>query len=142
VDTAAGLSEGEVERRRRESGPNLIPTRELVSDARLIARQFASLVVALLSVATAVSFVFGGWRQATAVVVVLVINAAIGYCNEQRAVRSMDALRALGGRNARVRRAGRSDVGARDRRDRRRGMGADSWVQLCAPDCRADLDRC
>ena len=110
VDPAAGLSEGEVERRRRQFGPNLIPTRKPVSDARLIARQFASPVVALLSMATAVSFVFGEWRQATAVVIVLLINAAIGYGTERRAVRSLDALRALGGRNARVRRGGRAQL--------------------------------
>ena len=58
----------------------------------------------------AVSFSFGEWQQAIAIAVVLLINAAIGYGTERRAVRSIEALRALGGRSARVRRDGRSAV--------------------------------
>jgi magnesium-transporting ATPase (P-type) len=69
--------------------------------ATLVVRQFVSPVVALLTAAMTVSFVFGEWQQAIAIVVVLLVKAAIGYDTERRAVRSMEALRALGGRNAR-----------------------------------------
>ena len=110
VDPSVGLSEAEVERRRQLFGRNLLATRKPVSDLALLARQFASPVVALLAAAMAVSFSFGEWQQAIAIAVVLLINTAIGYGMERRAVRSMEALRALGGRSARVRRDGRSAV--------------------------------
>ena len=110
VDPSVGLSEAEVERRRQLFGRNLLATRKPVSDLALLARQFASPVVALLAAAMAVSFLFGEWQQAIAIAVVLLINTAIGYGTERRAVRSMEALRALGGRSARVRRDGRSAV--------------------------------
>ena len=110
VDPSVGLNEAEVERRRRLFGRNLLATRKPVSDLALLARQFASPVVALLAAAMAVSFFFGEWQQAIAIAIVLLINAAIGYGTERRAVRSMEAFRALGGRSARVRRNARSAV--------------------------------
>lgn len=96
VDRSIGLSEAEVERRRRRFGRNLLATRKPVSDVTLLVRQFASAVMALLAAAMVVSFAFGEWHQATAIAVVLLINAAIGYGTERRAVRSMETLRAQG----------------------------------------------
>ncbi|WP_123024430.1 cation-translocating P-type ATPase [Mycolicibacterium stellerae] len=110
VDPTVGLTDADVERQRRRYGRNLLAARKPVSDATLLVRQFVSPVVALLAAAMTVSFVFGEWQQAIAIVVVLLVNAAIGYGTERRAVRSMEALRALGGRNARVRRNARSAV--------------------------------
>ncbi|POY02396.1 ATPase [Mycobacterium kansasii] len=110
VDIEVGLDETAVERRQRLFGPNLLATRRPVSNFMLLVRQFASPVVALLATAMVVSFSFGEWQQAIAIAIVLLINTAIGYATERRAVRSMEALRALGGRSARVRRDGRSMV--------------------------------
>lgn len=110
LDPSVGLSAAEVERRQLLFGRNLLQTRKPTSDLILLARQFASPVVALLAAAMAVSLVFAEWHQATAIAVVLLLNAAIGYGTERKAVRSMEALRALGGRSARVRRGGRSEV--------------------------------
>ena len=114
VDPSVGLSEAEVERRYQLFGRNLLATHKPVSDIALLARQFASPVVALLAAAMALSLSFGEWQQATAIAVVLLINAAIGYGTEHRAVRSMEALRALGGRSARVRRTGQCEVVSAD----------------------------
>ena len=108
VDPSVGLSEAEVERRLKQFGPNLLTTRKPASETTLILRQLTSSVVALLAAAMALSLAFGDWRQAAAIAAVLVINTAIGYYTERRATRSMEALRALGARSARVRRDGRS----------------------------------
>ncbi|MDJ1156645.1 cation-transporting P-type ATPase [Chelatococcus sp. SYSU_G07232] len=108
VDPHAGLSEEEAERRLRRFGPNLLAARRPVSDLALILRQFASTVVALLAAAMALSLLFGEWQQAAAIAAVLVINAAIGFFTERQAIRSMEALRRLGARSARVRRHGHS----------------------------------
>lgn len=105
-----GLGAAEVERRGRLFGRNVLSTRKPISDLTLFGRQFASPVVALLAAAMALSMTFHEWHQAIAIAVVLAINTAIGYGTERRAVRSMEALRAMGGRNARVRRNGRAAV--------------------------------
>jgi Ca2+-transporting ATPase len=110
VDPALGLSETDVLLRRKTFGRNLLKKRKQVSELRLLVRQFTSPVVALLAGAMALSLAFANWTQATAIGVVLVINTAIGFVTERKAVRSMEALRALGGRTARVRRDGRAQV--------------------------------
>jgi Ca2+-transporting ATPase len=108
VDPAIGLLQQEAERRLERFGPNLLTTRKPVSNATLIVRQFSSSVVVLLGVALVLSLAFGRWGQAAAIAAVLVINAAIGYLTERQAIRSMEALRQLRARSARVRRDGRS----------------------------------
>ncbi|WP_454622462.1 cation-translocating P-type ATPase [Bradyrhizobium cenepequi] len=110
VDPAIGLSQQEAEERLERFGRNLLTARQSVSNMALLARQFASSVVALLAAAMALSLAFGEYRQAVAIATVLVINTAIGFYTERRAVRSMEALRQLGTRSARVRRDGQSQV--------------------------------
>ncbi len=63
--------------------------------------------MALLAVAAIVALAFGEWKEGTAIAAVLAINSIIGFTTELRAVRSMEALRALGESFARVRRNGR-----------------------------------
>lgn len=110
VDPSVGLNDAEIERRQSLFGRNLLATRKPVSNLALLARQLTSPVMALLAAAMALSFSFGEWQQAIAIAVVLLINTAIGYVTERRAVRSVEALRALGDRSARVRRNGQSAV--------------------------------
>jgi Ca2+-transporting ATPase len=68
--------------------------------------QLASPIVALLAAATLVALAFDEHLEALAIGVVIVVNTAIGFWTERRAVRSMEALRRLGRVHAKVRRAG------------------------------------
>ena len=70
-------------------------------------QQFKSLIVGLLAVAAFVSIAFGEWLDAGAIGGVILINAAIGFFMELKAVRSMEALRRMERITARVRRGGR-----------------------------------
>jgi len=106
VDPAIGLSDAEVNRRRRIHGPNELrrrPTRSLVA---ILVDQFKSLITVLLGAAAVLSGVFAHWTEAGAILAVIVINALIGFFTEWRAVRSMEALRGLTVQSARVRRDG------------------------------------
>lgn len=106
VATDEGLDDAAVERRRREYGANELRQTERRSRWDILLEQFKSLVVLLLIAAAAVSFAFGEWIDATAILVVVVINAAIGFLTELRAVRSMEALQEMGTVETRVRRNG------------------------------------
>ena len=64
-------------------------------------------MVYLLAGAVALAAWFGEWEEATAILVVLALNAAIGFSTELKAKRAIQALRALGSRSCRVRRGGR-----------------------------------
>ena len=61
----------------------------------------------LLAAASVVSFLFGDWVEGLAIVAVILINAAIRFFTELRAIRSMEALYRLGRVTTRVGREGR-----------------------------------
>jgi Ca2+-transporting ATPase len=110
-----GLIEAEVRERRRRFGPNRLRRIEGRGARRIFQDQFKSLMVALLAMAAALSFVFDQPTEGFAILVVIALNAAIGFAMELRAVRSMDALRRLGQTTTRVRRDGRAqEIRARE----------------------------
>ncbi len=105
-----GLGQGEAEQRAASFGPNAIAAESPASAVTLLLHQFANPVVYLLTAAAVLAFAFGQRVEAAAVIAVLLINTAIGYAAEMKAIRSMEALRSLGHRSARVLRDGRQKV--------------------------------
>jgi len=106
VDVRQGLSGAEVEQRRERYGENRLRHTQTRDAWQILLEQFKSLIVALLGVAAALSFAFGDWVEGLAVMIVILINAAIGFVTELRAVRSMEALQQLSSVSTKVRRAG------------------------------------
>jgi Ca2+-transporting ATPase len=104
VTPADGLDDDEVRRRIASYGPNTIVSRRKISALAVLLHQFRSPVVYLLAAAAALALYFGEWEEGTAIVAVLALNSLIGFVTEIRAARSIEALRALGTRSARVRR--------------------------------------
>jgi Ca2+-transporting ATPase len=108
VSVSTGLSEEESSLRLKLYGLNTISSRQKVSLLAILVHQFQSLVVALLAAAAGIAFYFREWEEGGAIVGVLVLNTLIGFVTEIKAVRSIEALRALGTRSARVCRGGRT----------------------------------
>ncbi len=102
-----GLEPAQVALRRRRHGPNRLREATRRSAWRVLVAQFESVIVLLLAAAAVLSLVFARPLEAVAIGAVIVLNAAIGFATEIRAVRSMEALRRLGRVQATVRRAGR-----------------------------------
>lgn len=101
-----GLSDEEAAARLALNGPNRIPAPGQVSAWTILSNQLRSVVVALLAAAAFVSLAIGERLDAAAVLVVLVINTALGFTTEWRARRAMDALLRLEASRAFVRRGG------------------------------------
>lgn len=111
LDTSTdGLSAAEVKQRRERYGTNRLRTEQKTSIWQILLEQFKSLVVGLLIVAALLSFAFGDLIEGIAITVVILINAAIGFFTELRAVRSMEALKELSEVDAKVRRAGQIET--------------------------------
>ena len=106
VSVASGLSEHEVKLRHAAYGPNTIVSRRKANALLLLLHQFHSPVVYLLSTASALAIYFRQLEEGAAIVLVLALNALIGFLTELKAARSIEALRALGTRSVRVRRDG------------------------------------
>lgn len=104
VDSAIGLSASEVEQRRARYGDNALQTTKARAAWRILLDQFKSLVVALLTVAAVVAWLTGDVIEAIAILIVLGLNALIGFVTEWQAGRALNALRESSHTTARVRR--------------------------------------
>ena len=105
-DSETGLPASEAAARLERDGPNRLETRGPRPTVRILIDQFRGPVVAILAAAALVSMMLAHWLEAGAIGLVLAVNAAIGFIAEWRAIRSMEALRALGRTQVRVRRDG------------------------------------
>jgi len=106
VSADDGLDTARIEQLRQKYGRNELQKTERRSIWPILVEQFTSPIVALLAVAAIVSFVFGDWVEGVAILVVILINAAIGFFTELQAIRSMEALHKLSTTAAKVRRDG------------------------------------
>ncbi len=106
VDPVRGLVSSDVNERRLAFGANAIQEIRPRPAWRMLVDQFASLVIGLLAVAAAVAWATGDLLEAIAILVVLVINASVGFATEWQAGRALDALRRQARTITRVRRDG------------------------------------
>jgi len=104
VDPKHGLSEEEVDRRRRRYGVNRLETGERRSTLKILISQFENLIVLLLAAAAAISFAFGQWLEGVSILIAILINVAFGFLTEWKAMRSMEALQHISQVQVRVRR--------------------------------------
>jgi Ca2+-transporting ATPase len=107
VDPTRGLAPAEVIARRARFGANLLKAARRRDAFAILIDQFRSIVILLLIAAALLSFMFDDLAEACAILIVVVINTAIGFATELHAVRSMEALRQLGRVDTTVRRGGR-----------------------------------
>jgi Ca2+-transporting ATPase len=106
ADPARGLAASEVNKRHLRYGFNALREIRPRPAWRLLIDQFASIVIALLALAAAVAWATGDVMEAIAILVVLVINAVVGFVTEWQAGRALDALRRQARTTTRVRRGG------------------------------------
>ena len=88
ADAAQGLAQAEAVRRLAQFGPNTLAQAHQRSAGAILLTQFRSLIVALLVAATAIAFAMGETMEAAAILVVIVINAAIGFLTDGRNLRA------------------------------------------------------
>jgi Ca2+-transporting ATPase len=106
VDPASGLSAAEAASRLRRYGRNQLRQRAARTLLAILLDQFRSAVILLLVAAAAVAMLFGETLEGLAILLVIVLNTAIGFVTEWRATRSMEALWRLGRVDTVVRRDG------------------------------------
>jgi Ca2+-transporting ATPase len=95
TDSEKGLMPAEVKRRLQSYGPNILELKKPTPLILLFLRQFLSSLMGVLALAAALAFFFQEWLEGIAILVVILINALIGFFMELQAVRSMEALRKL-----------------------------------------------
>ncbi len=106
VDPLQGLHESEVRRRVERHGPNELPGPAQRGMLALLAEQFKDFMVLVLLAAAVVSGVIGELIDTLAIVVIVLLNAGIGFLQSWRADRAMAALQQLAAAQATVLRGG------------------------------------
>jgi magnesium-transporting ATPase (P-type) len=107
VDLGKGLSDVEARRRFDEHGPNRLPTRKKVNPLVRFLGHFHNVLIYVLLFAAAGTAALRLWVDTGVIVAVVLINAAIGFVQEGKAERSLDAIRKMLSPKAVVLREGR-----------------------------------
>jgi Ca2+-transporting ATPase len=102
----AGLDAAEAAARLAQHGPNQLEGRKKTPPVVVFFRQFFSPLIYVLLVAVAISFVVGHFMDGWVILAVLVLNAVIGFMQETRAEKAMEALIRMAAPQATVRRGG------------------------------------
>jgi magnesium-transporting ATPase (P-type) len=115
VELDAGLAADDAARRLDEHGPNELATEEPRSNLDIVIAQFKSPLIYILLVAAVVTVLIDEYTDAAVIAAVLVINAVIGFIQERKADRSVNALMELASPTSRVLRDGRKvEIDARE----------------------------
>ncbi len=106
-DAERGLSEAEVAHRAAHYGPNALREKRARSRWRMLLDQFSDFMIIVLIGAAIVSGFVGDIEDTIAILVIIVLNAVIGFVQEYRAEQAMAALKRMSEAGASVIRAGR-----------------------------------
>ncbi|MCL6590840.1 MAG: cation-translocating P-type ATPase [Firmicutes bacterium] len=90
-----GLSNSEAKRRLAQAGPNLLAARPQISPLRIFGTQFTNFMVLVLIGAAGVSFALGERADAITIMAIIIINSFLGFIQEYRAEKSLEALKEL-----------------------------------------------
>ncbi len=92
---ATGLAAGEAERRLRLYGPNRLRPPKVRSAWARLGAQFHNILIYVLLAAGLVTLLLGHIVDATVIIAVVAINALIGFIQEGKAERALDAVRKM-----------------------------------------------
>jgi P-type Ca2+ transporter type 2C len=104
--TSQGLSAKEAQSRLATDGPNEITEGKRRTPLRMFVDQFTDFMILVLLAAAVISGLIGEAKDTIAIAVIVVLNGVIGFIQEYRAERAMEALKAMAAPTATVIRNG------------------------------------
>ncbi|MCC5894174.1 MAG: cation-transporting P-type ATPase [Alkalibacterium sp.] len=115
TDLEQGLSEEEVADRLEESGPNQLPEKERTPEWIKFFSHFNDILIYILLVAAVVTLILGHYVDTIVILLVAVINALIGYVQENKAEKALEGIKELLSLQATVLRSGkREDIESKE----------------------------
>ncbi|RMG24987.1 MAG: cation-translocating P-type ATPase [Bacteroidetes bacterium] len=105
-----GLPPGEQAQRRMLYGPNELPGKKPKSAWLMFLAQFQDLMIVILLVAAIVSGFLGDLKDTIVIMVIVVLNAVIGFVQEFRAEKALESLKKLAAPTATVLRGGEKQL--------------------------------
>ncbi|MCK4434633.1 HAD-IC family P-type ATPase, partial [Candidatus Bathyarchaeota archaeon] len=102
-----GLSSEEVQNRLQEFGPNELKKEKRKSPVKLFLEQFTDILIIILLAATALSFAVGEVYDAIVIIVIVMACAVLGFTQEYKAEKALEALKKMTAPTATVLRDGK-----------------------------------
>jgi len=110
-----GLTDEEAKARLERVGPNELRKGRRISPLKIFVSQFKEFLVIILIVATLVSAAIGEIVDATVILAIIIAIAVLGFVQEYRAERALEALKKMAAPTATVRRKGKEkEIPSRD----------------------------
>ncbi len=104
--TSQGIAENEARNRLMQYGPNELQEKKKKTPLRMFLDQFTDFMILVLIVAAIISGIIGEASDTIAIMVIVLLNAALGFSQEYRAERAMAALKKMASTSATVVRNG------------------------------------
>lgn len=101
-----GISSQEAERRQQKYGPNLLTEKKRKPAWLMLLAQFKDVMILILLAAAIISGLAGDAQDAVVILVIVVLNAVVGFVQEYRAEEAMAALKKIAISTAKVKRDG------------------------------------
>lgn len=107
TNSQLGLSSGEAQKRLEEFGYNQLLEQHKVSALYLFFNQFSNFIVWILITAAIFAGILREWIDAFAIIVIVILNALLGFFQEYKAEKSLTALRKMTTSSSKVIRDGK-----------------------------------
>ena len=106
----SGLSSAHAARRLAHYGANELKEKRARSPWRMLLDQFSDFMIIVLIIAAVVSGIVGDVEDTVAIIVIVILNAVIGFVQEYRAEQAMAALKRMAEAGAHVVRDGQAEI--------------------------------
>ena len=105
-----GLTSSEAEKRIKQYGLNVLEKKKKVSPIKIFLEQFNDFIIWVLLVATGLSAAMGQKADAITIIIIVVMNAILGFVQEYKTEKSLEALQNLAAPTSKVLRDGEVKV--------------------------------
>ncbi|SKA72624.1 Ca2+-transporting ATPase [Clostridium sp. USBA 49] len=105
-----GLTQNDAEKRLKTYGLNQLESKKKISPIKIFLSQFNDFIVWVLIAATVISFMMNEKADAITIFIIIVMNAVLGFIQEYKTEKSLEALKKLAAPTSKVLRDGKVQV--------------------------------
>jgi P-type Ca2+ transporter type 2C len=106
TDQEHGLTDAEAEERLKQYGPNELVEKGVKNPWKILWEQMTEIMVIILLISAVISLFLGEYTDAIVILIIVVLNALLGFSQEYRAEKAMAALKKMAVPHVRLRRSG------------------------------------
>jgi Ca2+-transporting ATPase len=97
-----GLSLDEVDKRLKQYGLNILEKKKKISSIKIFIEQFNDFIIWVLLGATIISAIMGEKADSITIVIIVIMNAVLGFIQEYKTEKSLEALKQLAAPTAKL----------------------------------------